>query len=79
MLVRNTSSHLLLNIFTELCNYHDNQFSPYLPLQKIARTHFGEEALPGQPAGSVTLTVTVALSAVLVPLGAFVYFRSEHI
>ena len=39
---------------------------------------FCEEPARGPAPGHITLGVTIALSVVLVALGAFVYFRREH-
>lgn len=39
---------------------------------------FCEEAVHGPVPGHITLSLTIALSVILVALGAFVYFRREH-
>lgn len=39
---------------------------------------FCEEEVHGPAPGHVALSLTIALSVVLVTLGAFVYFRREH-
>lgn len=39
---------------------------------------FCEEAVHGLVPGHITLSLTIALSVILVALGAFVYFRREH-
>lgn len=60
-----------------LCNCHHNPCSPYSPSQ-ITHTRFCEDTLPGPPPGHIALSVTTALSIVLVALRTSVYFRREH-
>ena len=67
---------MVFSLFTELCNHHHNQCSPY-SLQ-ITHTHCCEDAVPRPSSGPIALSLTIALSVLLVALGALVHFRRDH-